>query len=124
VLAASLLRDKLVFGVDHGSATILANLTFVFNLWPGHEEGIAWASWTIGVEMLFYIIFPALAARASTIPTAAVAVLLSLLLALIYEAILHHLSLRSAQDQYGVIRAWFKPGLDGTASPRTKRRSW
>jgi peptidoglycan/LPS O-acetylase OafA/YrhL len=38
--------------------TILVNLTFLFNLFPNHVQwGIASASWTIGVEMLFYAAF-------------------------------------------------------------------
>ncbi len=32
--------------------------TFLFNLVPGYAEGVVWASWSIGVEMLFYAIFP------------------------------------------------------------------
>jgi peptidoglycan/LPS O-acetylase OafA/YrhL len=37
---------------------ILQNAFFVFNLVPGSQGGIVMASWTIGVEMLFYLIFP------------------------------------------------------------------
>jgi peptidoglycan/LPS O-acetylase OafA/YrhL len=107
VLAATLLRDFRVFGVQHEPTTILANVTFLFNLWPGKEEGIAWASWTIGVEMLFYAIFPVLVARADTLSRAAVALLLTLLVAALYTALLHYLqlppTLQSLQDRYGVV---------------------
>lgn len=41
---------------------ILINITFVFNLIPGKHEGIAWASWFIGVLSVFYMIFPFLIA--------------------------------------------------------------
>jgi len=41
---------------------LLLNLAFLFNLSPPHVEGIALASWSIGVEMLFYALFPLLLA--------------------------------------------------------------
>jgi peptidoglycan/LPS O-acetylase OafA/YrhL len=82
VLAASLVRDEWVFGVTHNLAETLANLMFVFNLWPGHQDGIVWASWTIGVEVLFYAAFPFILVRAATISRAAIGALLMLLVAL------------------------------------------
>lgn len=39
-------------------SNVLINLAFLFNLMPTAVEGIAPASWTIGVEMLFYAVFP------------------------------------------------------------------
>jgi peptidoglycan/LPS O-acetylase OafA/YrhL len=38
--------------------TVVVNVAFLFNLTPHGQEGIVWASWTIGVEMLFYALFP------------------------------------------------------------------
>ena len=38
--------------------TLILNLTFTYNFIPGKHEGIAFASWTIGVEMIFYAILP------------------------------------------------------------------
>ncbi|RQQ50620.1 acyltransferase family protein [Burkholderia stagnalis] len=54
------IRDKLVFDVVHSPAEIARSLFFMLNLSPGHEQGFVWASWTIGVEMLFYVFFPAI----------------------------------------------------------------
>lgn len=40
--------------------TLILNLTFTYNFIPGKHEGVAFASWTIGVEMIFYAILPIL----------------------------------------------------------------
>jgi peptidoglycan/LPS O-acetylase OafA/YrhL len=60
MLAVTLLRDKFVSGEPHDLASIAESMLFVFNLVPGNQAGIVWASWTVGVEMLFYLFFPLL----------------------------------------------------------------
>jgi peptidoglycan/LPS O-acetylase OafA/YrhL len=57
-IVLSLVRDRTVFGVDHGLREIAYSTAFVFNLVPRGQEGFVWASWTIGIEMLFYVLFP------------------------------------------------------------------
>lgn len=57
-IALTLVRDKLVFDAHHGPAEIAASALFLFNLSPQGQEGFVWASWTIGIEMLFYAVFP------------------------------------------------------------------
>jgi len=37
---------------------IALNVMFLFNFSPGTHNGIVWGSWTLGVEMMFYLIFP------------------------------------------------------------------
>lgn len=37
---------------------VISNLTFTFNFYPPWQQGIVWASWTLGVEMVFYALFP------------------------------------------------------------------
>ncbi|ATS38136.1 MULTISPECIES: acyltransferase family protein [Xanthomonas] len=59
-LAFSLYRDGRGTHAGHGWDEIAANVSFTFNLVPGWETGIVWASWAIGVEMLFYAVFPML----------------------------------------------------------------
>lgn len=39
---------------------ILFNITFIYNFFPSKVESLVWAGWTIGVEMLFYLLIPIL----------------------------------------------------------------
>lgn len=58
LLAFSLWRDGRGANAGHGIGETAANLTFTFNLFDGWQEGIVWASWAVGVEMIFYAVFP------------------------------------------------------------------
>jgi len=48
------------YGVLHSPAEMLYNYTVTYPLIPGRHESFVWAGWTIGVEMMFYAIFPLL----------------------------------------------------------------
>ncbi|MEA5123235.1 acyltransferase family protein [Xanthomonas floridensis] len=71
-LAFSLYRDGRGSHAGHDWAEIAANLTFTFNFVRGWEDGIVWASWAIGVEMLFYAVFPLLFLAVRTMRDASV----------------------------------------------------
>jgi peptidoglycan/LPS O-acetylase OafA/YrhL len=62
-------RDVLYFGEWHSVRDWTKNVLFVFNFFPRSPEGIVWASWTIGVEMVFYLVFPLLFARFRSLPS-------------------------------------------------------
>ena len=49
-------------GTIHSNEEIALSASFLFNFFPGHETGIVWNSWTIGLEVFFYLVFPLLAA--------------------------------------------------------------
>jgi len=53
--------------------TMFLNVTFMFGLVPGKHESIVLAGWSIGIEMLFYMLFPLLAITIKTIPRAVIA---------------------------------------------------
>jgi len=47
-------------GAPPETQRLLATVTFVFNLLPGYHESVVAAGWSVGVEMLFYLLFPAI----------------------------------------------------------------
>jgi len=47
-------------GVRYDIPTILNNITFTYILIPGKQESIVWSGWSVGIEWLFYFIFPLL----------------------------------------------------------------
>lgn len=61
------------------SSTLLLNISFTFGLAPW--TSIVWGGWTIGVEMLFYVIFPvcllALHSLKQTLPLTLISTLIS-----------------------------------------------
>jgi peptidoglycan/LPS O-acetylase OafA/YrhL len=48
-------------------AELLTNVTFTFGLVPPYTGGLVWGSWAIGVEVLFYAIFPVLLVISSSL---------------------------------------------------------
>lgn len=60
LLIITIWRDAEFRDMLHEPAKVLASALLVFNLYPEYAKGIVWASWTIGVEIIFYAIFPVL----------------------------------------------------------------
>jgi peptidoglycan/LPS O-acetylase OafA/YrhL len=60
LIVATYLRNVLVYGKWETATTVLASVGMVYNLIPGYWSGFVMASWTIGVEVLFYVVFPPL----------------------------------------------------------------
>ena len=58
LMMAVYLAQSWIRGTGVPAAQVLSSATFTFNLIPGHSESFVWAAWSIGVEMLFYAVFP------------------------------------------------------------------
>jgi len=69
------------------------NALFVFNLVPDLSQGIVWASWTIGVEMIFYAMLPVLLAMAPNRTSA-----FCLALAAVVVSVFARMHLQQAKD--------------------------
>lgn len=88
----------------HSLQAILLNLTFTFGFVPW--TGIVWAGWTVGVEMLFYAIFPVLLLTVRSVSATLVLLLLSVAVTYAARSILQT-HFESHVSQYGYNWAYF-----------------
>lgn len=73
------------FGKVYTLSEILLHVVPVFGLVPGAHESLVWAGWTIGVEVLFYLVFPLfLAMLGGSLRAWAVATLLATVVAVAF----------------------------------------
>lgn len=66
MLVVWLAIDKFYLHTPVKGRTVLLNATYFFGFLPGQHEGIVWASWSIGVEWIFYMLFPVFLVLAGT----------------------------------------------------------
>ncbi len=64
----------------HSLTENILNLTFIFNLMPKLAAGIVYSGWTIGVEMLFYVILPLMLFTCQSLRSRIILVLLGMLI--------------------------------------------
>ncbi|MDP3876505.1 MAG: acyltransferase [Methylobacter sp.] len=98
-IAATLIRDIATTNYLHPLAEVIASITFLFNFVPNGQSGFVWASWTIGVEMIFYALFPFIYNYVKTIKHAIIFVFLCLIFWLLIKAILIQLTMPSDYKQ-------------------------
>lgn len=70
MLALWLLANWVVWNKAFPLQTLFLNMSFLFGLVPGQHESIVWAGWSIGIEMLFYLVFPVIAVLVPSLRTA------------------------------------------------------
>lgn len=89
------IRDIFLYDRFHSLDTVLINASLFFNLFPDHIRGYVWASWTIGVEILFYLLFPILHHYIRTLTAAATLFLVAVLLAQGWTFFIDHFGVSS-----------------------------
>ena len=107
MLAFEVSRQFLTDGVVTTSlSNILLNLTFTFGFAPPFSS-IVWAGWTIGVEMIFYAIFPVLLLTIRTHRAAFIFLVLSILVSccMRYELYMQLKNLTILEKSLNVVQA-------------------
>jgi len=86
VLLFEMVLHWLVWGKSYDLAEILVNALFLFNVIPHMTDGIVWASWSIGVEMIFYALFPLLLLTCRDLTRTLLALVVTTTLATLFTA--------------------------------------
>ena len=81
ILAVQLLIFWFEHHITFSLIDILINIAFVFNFVPHMSDGIALASWSIGVEMAFYVLLPVMLLVNRSILTSLALLVLSIIVA-------------------------------------------
>lgn len=67
---------------------IIMSVLFIFNFAPKEAEGIVWASWSIGVEMVFYVLLPLVMVSVRSLRYAVVLWFVAVIASYIYRRVL------------------------------------
>lgn len=87
MIILELVRQAAASSVAVNIPTILLNVLFVFGFVP--STGIVWGGWTVGVEMIFYVLFPVLLLVIRTPRDALIFLLVALLAGYASKYVLH-----------------------------------
>lgn len=79
-----LIYIPLQFGSYIAPMSYFGTISLLFNLMPGKHESMVWAGWTIGVEVLFYVLVPYLLVFVKNIYVSVIAVLAAVVLSTVF----------------------------------------
>lgn len=73
-----------LFTILHRKKDLLLYIGFGFNFLPGRQDGLVSASWTLGVEMIFYFFFPLLFRYVNSLRRSLVFTFITLIIAFLH----------------------------------------
>lgn len=79
-----------LFGLINHKTEFFLYFSFSYNLFPSYQTGLVWASWFLGVQMVFYLIFPLIYRFVNTTFKALLFCGISILLAYSYTVFVNH----------------------------------
>ena len=79
-----------LFGFVNHKMELFLYMSFGYNLFPAYQAGLVWASWFLGVQMLFYLIFPIIFSIVNTTKRALIFLSISMITANTYSAFISH----------------------------------
>jgi peptidoglycan/LPS O-acetylase OafA/YrhL len=89
VMCCMIFGWDLISGIWLNKKSLILYIFFGFNFFPGKQDGLVWASWTLGVEMIFYLFFPLIIRFCKNLNRAFVFLLCSLLFSWLHFKLTH-----------------------------------
>ena len=89
-----------ISGFFHLKERVISYITFTYNFYPPWQQGVVWASWTLGVEMVFYALFPMVWKLTRSVRSATGFLGASLIASWIIQLVVYHVMDETSANTY------------------------